>query len=124
MSSTSNLRIPVLCVRVTCVPSSPMGQPLACTPIEMMQGLAAAAVQLPSDAVLLSTAYPVVDSVCIASTQENGVWTLPARDVALERSSAHPLALILPGLRLQVQCTGRSGQKAHLFFLSAALLVS
>jgi hypothetical protein len=76
MSSTSNLRIPALCVRVTCVPSSPLGQPMARTPIEMMQGLAAAAVPLPPDAVLLSTAHPVADSVCIASTQENGVWTL------------------------------------------------
>lgn len=125
MSSTSNLRIPALCVRVTCVPSSPLGQPLARTPMEMMQGLAAAAVPLPPDAVLLSTAHPVAESVCIASTQEDGVWTLPARDVALERSSTHPLALIVPGLRLQVQCPGVPGSDragySHLLSCSVPL---
>jgi hypothetical protein len=68
-------------------PRPPHRAALARTPMQMMQGLAAAAVPLPPDAVLLSTAHPVADSVCIASTQEDGVWSLPARNVALERAA-------------------------------------
>ena len=126
-SSTSNLRIPALCVRVTCMPSSPLGpaqpgaQPGAgpgalpglSSPLLMMQGLAA--VPLPPDTVLLSAAHPVADAACFASAQEDGVWSLPAREVALERSSAHPLALVVPGLRLQLQCAGVPGSDRTAF---------
>jgi hypothetical protein len=71
MSSTSNLRIPALCVRVTCVPSSPLNQMInetATTYADMMRGissLATAAVPLPAETLLLSTAHPVADSVCV-----------------------------------------------------------
>ena len=120
-SSTSNLRIPALCVRVTCMPSSPLGpaqsgaQPglLQSSPLLMMQGLAA--VPLPPDTVLLSAAHPVADAACVASAQEDGIWSLPAREVALERSSAHPLALVVPGLRLQLQCAGVPGSDRTAF---------
>jgi len=79
----------------------------------MMQGLAA--VPLPPDTVLLSAAHPVADAACFASAQEDGVWSLPAREVALERSSAHPLALVVPGLRLQLQCAGVPGSDRTAF---------
>lgn len=130
MSSTSNLRIPALCVRVTCVPSIPLNQ-IAATgaafadAVGGIGGLATAAVPLPADAVLLSTAHPLAESFCTASTQTDGVWSLQARDVALDRSPTHPLAGVVPGLRLQVQCAGVPGSDrtaySHLLSCSVPL---
>lgn len=130
MTSTSTLRIPALCVRVTCVPSNPLEQ-LAATGSAFadvlcgITGLATAAVPLPADAILLSTAHPVADSACAASAQEDGVWSLQARDVALDRSTTHPLAVLVPGLRLQVQCAGVPGSDrtaySHLLSCSVPL---
>jgi len=130
MSSTSNLRIPALCVRVSCMPSIPLN-PIAATGRALADamceigGLASAAVPLPADTVLLTTAHPVAESFCAAGTQADGVWSLQARDVALDRSPAHPLAALVPGLRLQLQCAGVPGSDrtaySHLLSCSVPL---
>jgi len=52
---------------------------------------------------LLSAVHPTAGG-CTHSFTEEGVWFIPAQKVALLRSSAHPLAMIVPGLRLQVHC--------------------
>jgi hypothetical protein len=129
MSSTSNLRVPALCVRVTCAPSSPLTQMLNETStsyadmVRGLGGLATASVQLPAESVLLSTAHPVLEPLFIVSRQTDGLWSLPARDIALERSSTHPLAMIVPGLRLQVQCAGAPGsdRSAYSHLLSCSV---
>jgi hypothetical protein len=61
--------------------------------------------------------------MCIVSRQTDGLWSLPARDIALERSSTHPLAMIVPGLRLQVQCAGAPGsdRSAYSHLLSCSV---
>jgi hypothetical protein len=129
MSSTSNLRVPALCVRVTCAPSSPLTQMLNETStsyadmVRGLGGLATASVPLPAESVLLSTAHPVLEPLFIVSRQTDGLWSLPARDIALERSSTHPLAMIVPGLRLQVQCAGAPGsdRSAYSHLLSCSV---
>jgi hypothetical protein len=64
--------------------------------------------------------------VCAQPARRLSLWSLPARDVAIERSSTHPLALIVPGLRLQVQCAGAPGsdRTAYSHLLSCSVPLS
>jgi hypothetical protein len=61
---------------------------------------------------LLSAVYPTAGGCTRSFTADEGVWYLPAQDVALLRSAAHPLAMLVPGLRLQVHCPNPQGAEA------------
>jgi len=61
-------------------------------------------VPLPADTMLLSTVHPSAETACHVSKSEDGLLSLAAQEVALDRSSTHPLALIVPGMMLQLHC--------------------
>ena len=128
MEDTSVLTIPRLCVRVTCVNgfglgglgglgvggtgarSSGEGFRSHLMPQLVPAQLAPAPpLQLPADSMLLSAVHPTAGGCTRSLTADEGVWYLPAQDVALLRSAAHPLAMLVPGLRLQVHCPNPPG---------------
>lgn len=126
MEDASPLTIPRLCVQVTCLNSldGPPGvqsvgarlfheamrsysgamrsysEPLA---LALAPALAPA-LPLPANSMLLSAVHPTTSECVRAFTADDGAWYLPVQHVALLRSAEHPLAMIVPGLRLQVHC--------------------
>jgi len=62
------------------------------------------ALMMPLNSMLLSTVHPTA-GVCTRSfTADDGKWHLNEQNVSLLRSTKHPLAEVVPGLRLQVHC--------------------
>ena len=133
MSGTSKFRIPALCVRVTCASSTTTppftstagAMPTAAMPtvVSMAVPMLSMAVPMPTDTVLLSTVHPSEKFSCSAIKNEDNQWFLSAQDIALIRSSTHPLALIVPGLRFQFQCArGVGGGYSHIMSCSVPLV--
>lgn len=126
MEETSVLTIPRLCVRVTCVnglgglgglgvlgglPGGPgvrsygEGFHTHLLPSQVvLANVSSPPLQLPAASMLLSAVHPTAGGCTHSFTADEGVWYLPAQNVALLRSAAHPLAVLVPGLRLQVHC--------------------
>lgn len=123
--SGTNLRIPTLCVHVSCFPGAAnlaTGSPAIGIPANSVFPNQVH-VKLPADTILASVLHPTAASTFAASTQVDGLWTLAAQDVVLERSATHPLAIIVPGYRLKLLAgpsTGSIGY-SHLVSFSVPL---
>jgi hypothetical protein len=130
-NSCTSIRLPALCVRVTCTasvgPSVAAGS-AAAPRVALLSGPAMMPLPLPADAVLLSSVHPSADFACSASRQNDGIWTLAKQEVQLERASTHPLALVVPGIRLKVLMASGAGTPDrlgynHVFSCSVPLAV-
>lgn len=130
MDETSVLTIPRLCVQVTCVNSlqGPLAlggigarsygevmrahlvssQPMPSQPMPL-QLMSSPPLKLPANSMLLSAAHPTTGGCVRSFTADDGAWYLPAQEVTLLRSADHPLAMLVPGLRLQVHCPNPQG---------------
>ena len=102
----TNLRIPPLRIHITCLNKlTPESQTYA--NICRLRALPPQ-MQLPEGCMLLSAVHPTAGTCMRSFLQNDGVWYLPGQDVALSRSSTHPLAVLKPGLRLQVLCPNQA----------------
>ena len=104
MSSTSSLRIPALRVRVACIPNSALS-------------FTSMAVPMPAETLLLSAVHPSTHN-CNGSTSDSSQWSIAAQQLELDRSDKHPMAMIVPGLRLQLHCAGVRDRPAYSHIMS------
>ena len=105
MSGTSVLRIPALCVRVACIPNTP---------------LSFGSVPMPAETLLLSAVHPSTHN-CKASTSNSSQWSIAAQQVLLDRSDKHPMAVLVPGLRLQLHYAGAQDRPAYSHIMSCSV---
>ena len=104
MSGTSSLRIPALRVRVACIPNSALS-------------FTSMAVPMPAETLLLSAVHPSTHN-CNGSTSDSSQWSIAAQQLELDRSDKHPMAMIVPGLRLQLHCAGVLDRPAYSHIMS------
>ena len=124
---STTLRIPTLCVHVTCAPGNPIvatGTPADARGLlgsGLFKNTAAAAVQLPEDTILASVLHPTTSSSFAASKQVDGLWTLGPQEIVLDRSASHPLAIIVPGFRLKLLAGASTGSRGFSHILSCSV---
>ena len=75
---------------------------------------------MPAETLLLSAVHPSTHN-CKASTSNSSQWSIAAQQVLLDRSDKHPMAVLVPGLRLQLHYAGAQDRPAYSHIMSCSV---